>query len=110
MSVLFTIELRVACDTDNKYVLAKQIVQQVALQAYANAMSLDGMREVRVCSDDYENGHRQIVLEELGTGDNFEIEEMSAHLSEALNTRRPKQRPVLRVIEGGKSGPHETVR
>jgi hypothetical protein len=89
MSVLFTIELRVACDTDNKYVLARRIVQQAARQAYANAMSLDCIWEVRVCSDDYEHGRRHIVLDECSGGDNLLIEQMSAALSEALDTRRP---------------------
>src|SRR3954452_5104313 len=102
MSVLFTIELRVACDTDNKYVLARRVVQQAVRQAYANAMSLDCIWEVRVCSDDYEHGRRHIVLDECSGGDNLLIEQMSAALSEALDTRRPTQRPVLRVIEGGK--------
>ena len=48
MSVLFTIELRVDCGHDKKYGLAKQVIKQVALQAYARVALLDnGPKEAR---------------------------------------------------------------
>ena len=55
MSVLFTIELRVFCDDDNKYVLTKQIVQQAAVQAYTKAALLDDGAKPQVgasCGED----------------------------------------------------------
>src|SRR5437773_2351879 len=55
MTVLFTIELRVPYGYNEKYEIAKRAVQQVAVQAYARAMTLmdDGdMPEVVIHSHD----------------------------------------------------------
>jgi len=106
MSVLFTIELRVACDDDNKYQLAKHLVRQAALQAYGRAALLDDGEkpQVTVYSHDYENGRLDIPLEFIAN-ESVEIVEMSMRLEEALATGCRVRKPVLRVIEGGRSVP-----
>ena len=103
MTVLFTIELRVACDTANKYVLAKHAVQQAVLQAYARAALLDDTAEIAVYSHSYEYGRLDIPLGALAAKENVEIAAMSARLAEALRPGTSgTRRPVLRVIEGGR--------
>jgi hypothetical protein len=72
MSVLFTIELRVACDNDNKYLLAKQVIQQMALHAYERLALLDeGERpEAKAYAHSYKAGHVDIPLGEFPASDN----------------------------------------
>jgi hypothetical protein len=108
MSVLFTVELRVACDNDNKYLLAKHVIQQMALHAYGRVALLDeGEKpEVLAYSHSYEAGHVDIPLGEFPASDNGEMAERKARVGEAMTVMLclPEVRtPVLRVIERGRS-------
>jgi hypothetical protein len=107
MSVLFTVELRVACANDNKYLLAKNVIQQMALHAYERLALLDeGERpEAKAYAPSYEAGHVDLPLWELTTSDTGEMAEMNARLTGALSIMRRSDagKPALRVIEGGKS-------
>jgi hypothetical protein len=109
MTVLFTIELRVACDHDNKYVLATEMIRQAALQAYKRVALMDEGEKphVVVYAHDYEYGHRDIPLMDFSPEEHAEIAAMSVHLAEALLARRPPaaRKPVLRVVEGGRRDP-----
>jgi hypothetical protein len=42
MQVLFTIELRIACNNNNKYIRVRHAVQQSAIQAYAKTAMIEG--------------------------------------------------------------------
>jgi hypothetical protein len=68
MQVLFTIELRVACDNDNKYIRVQHAIQQATLQAYAKVGMIEGDKpEVVISSHDFEKGHRDVPLMENDT-------------------------------------------
>jgi hypothetical protein len=98
MKVLFTIELRLACNDDNKYILAQRAVQQAALQAYAKAAMMDGgdKPEVTIYSHDYENGHRDVPLTELSPENDAE---MSLRFAAVLGAgTQATRRLFLRVI------------
>src|SRR5215203_2982678 len=103
MSVLFKIELRVDCD-EKKHLLAKHVIKQVALQAYARvAMLDDGPKpEVTACSHRDEGGHVDIPLAEFTRTHDEEFEAVNARVGEATSVVfLPEVRtPVLRVIEG----------
>src|SRR5215213_5302050 len=106
MSVLFKIELRVDCD-EKKYLLAKHVIKQVALQAYARVALLDDgpKPEVTACSHNDEGSHVDIPLVEFTRANDEEIAAMNARVDEALScTCRPAaRRTVLRVIQGSRS-------
>ena len=108
MSVLFKIELRVDCD-EKKYLLAKHVIKQVALQAYARVALLDDgpKPEVTACSHNDEGSHVDIPLVEFTRANDEEIAAMNARVDEALScTCRPAaRRTVLRVIQGSRSAP-----
>jgi len=109
MSVLFTIELRVDCSAENKYLLAKQVIKQVALQAYARVALLDdGPRpEVTACSQRCEGRQVDIPLVEFTRTKDEEFEAINARVGEAMSVMCPSEvrRPVLRVIDGGRLVP-----
>jgi hypothetical protein len=106
MSVLFKIELRVNCD-EKKYLLAKHVIKQVALQAYARVAMLDeGPKpEVTACAHSYEAGHVEIPLVEFTRAKDDEIAAMNARVAEPLSCTCPPvvRRQPLRVIQGGRS-------
>jgi hypothetical protein len=106
MSVLFKIELRVDCD-EKKYLLAKHIIKQVALQAYARVALLDEGPKPEVVAYTYsdEGGHVDIPLAEFTRANDAEIDAMNARVSEAVSCGCPPavRKPVLRLIEGGRS-------
>ena len=98
MSVLFTIELRVSYSDDEKYKIAKRVIQQVALQANAQATKLmdDGDKsEVIIHSHDFEHGHRDVPILLAPEND----AEMSLRFAAALGARtQATRRAFLRVI------------
>jgi hypothetical protein len=106
MSVLFKIELRVDCD-EKKYLLAKHVIKQVALQAYARVALLDDgpKPEVTACSHTDEGRHTDIPLAEFTRANDEQIAASKADGGEGSScTCAPAvHRPVLRVIEGGRS-------
>src|SRR5215210_3660736 len=108
MSVLFKIELRVDAD-EKKYLLAKHVIKQVALQAYARVGMLDDgpKPEITACSHRDESGHVDIPLAEFTRTHNEEFEAMNACVGEAMSVVcLPKVRtPVLRLIQGGRLPP-----
>jgi hypothetical protein len=101
MSVLFTVELRVDCGHAKKYLLARKVMKQVALQAYGRvALMDDGPKpEVTVCAYDDEGRRVDIPL--------VTFTRTNGGDAAAMNVReRPPSRatrPVLRVIEGARS-------
>ena len=105
MSVLFKIELRVDCD-EKKYLLAKHVIKQVALQAYARVALLDDgpKPEVTACSHSNAGGHVDIPLVEFTRANDEEIAAMNARVGEAMSVVcLPDVRtPVLRLIQGGR--------
>src|SRR4051812_6969586 len=106
MSVLFTIEVRVDCD-EKKYLLAKHVIKQVALQAYARVALLDDgpKPEVTACAYSNEAGHIEISLIEFTRANDEAIAAMNGRLAEAQACTCPSvvRRPGLRVIQGGRS-------
>jgi len=106
MSVLFKVELRVDCD-EKKYLLAKHVIKQVALQAYARVALLgDGPKpEVTACSESDEGRHVDIPLAESTCANDEAIAARNAHGEQASSCTcaQPVHGPVLRVIEGGRS-------
>ena len=100
MKMLFTIELRLACNDDNKYILARRAVQQAALQAYAKAAMMDDgdMPEVVIHSHDYEYGHRDVPFSLVPEND-AEMAAMSMHFAErAAAATQTTRRLFLSVI------------
>jgi hypothetical protein len=110
MSVLFKIELRAQCDDEKKYLLAKHVIKQVALQAYARVALLDDgpKPEIRACFHSDEGGQVDIPLVEFTRANDEEIAAMNARVGEALSCRCPPvvRRQPVRVIQGGKSPGH----
>src|SRR4051812_6433396 len=102
MSVLFKIELRVDCD-EKKYLLAKHVIKQVALQAYARLALLDDgpKPEVTACSHS-EGRHVDIPLVEFTRAKDEEIAAMNVGGASSCTCAPAVHRPVLRVIEGGR--------
>jgi hypothetical protein len=107
MSVLFTVELHVECGHAKKYLLAKQVIKQVALQAYGRVALLDDgpKPEIRVCEHSDKNGNVTIPLVTFTNTNDREVAAMNARPARALGVRPRSQgsRPVLRVIEGTRS-------
>ena len=107
MSVLFKIELCAECDDEKKYLLAKHVIKQVALQAYARVALLDdgAKPEVTACAHSDEAGHVDIPLVEFTRANDEEIAVMNARVDAALSCTCPPavRKPALRVIRGGKS-------
>jgi hypothetical protein len=106
MSVLFKIELRVDCD-EKKYLLAKHIIKQVALQAYARVALLDEGPKPEVVAYTYsdEGGHVDIPLAEFTRANDADLAAMKEHLREASSVVHPTEvgRPALRLVVGGRS-------
>jgi hypothetical protein len=111
MSVLFTVELRVDCGHAKKYLLARRVMKQVALQAYGRVALLDDgpKPEITVCAQSDEGGHVNIPLVTFTRSNDGEVAAMNDCLAEALAERPPSRgsRPVLRVIEGARSTSQE---
>src|SRR3954471_22946018 len=107
MSVRFTVELRVDCGHAKKYLLARQVIKQVALQAYGRvALMDDGPKpEITVSAHSDDGGHVNIPLVTFTRDNDGEVAAMNACLAQAMGQRPPSRaaRPVLRVIEGAKS-------
>ena len=107
MSVLFKIELRVDCDHEKKYLLAKHVIKQVALQAYARVALLDAgsKTEVTACAYSNEAGHVDIPLVEFTQANDEAIAALNARVREAETCTCPAvmRRQPLRVIQGGRS-------
>ena len=105
MSVLFKIELRVDAD-EKKYLLAKHVIKQVALQAYARvAMLDDGPKpEITACSQGDEGRQVEIPLVEFTRTHDEEFEAVNARVGEATSVVfLPEVRtPVLRLVQGGR--------
>jgi hypothetical protein len=100
MQVLFTIELRVACNNGNNYIRAQHAVQQAALQVYAKVAMMDGGNkpEVAIYSHDYEKGHCDVPLMELSPENDAEMASMSMRFAAALSGTSATRRLFLRVI------------
>ena len=97
MTVLFTIELRVPYGDNGKYEIAKRAVQQVAVQAYARAMTLmdDGdMPEIVIHSHDYEYGHRDVPFSLVPEND-AEMAAMSMRFAERAAAATPTTRRLF---------------
>ena len=107
MSVLFTVELRVDCGQAKKYLLAKQVIKQVALQACGRVALLDDgpKPEVTVSEHSDENGQVAIPLVTFTRTNDGEAAAMNARPAAASGAepRSRESRPVLRVIEGARS-------
>src|SRR3954467_15760380 len=86
MSVLFKIELRVDCG-EKKYLLAKHVIKQVALQAYARVALLDDgpKPEITACSQSDEGEHVHISLTEFTRANDEEMAETNAGVGEAMS-------------------------
>src|SRR5215217_9229968 len=99
MSVLFKIELRVDCD-EKMYLLAKHVIKQVALQAYARVAMLDDGTKPAVSACAYRNdaGRVDIPLVEFTRANNAAIAAMNALDGVALSCTCPPavRRPALR--------------
>src|SRR3954466_1894378 len=108
MSVLFKIELRVDCN-EKKYLLAKHVIKQVALQAYARVALLDDgpKPEITACSLSDEGGHIDIRLVEFTRTHDEEFEAVKGRVGEAMSVTCPSEvrSPVFRVIAGGRPPP-----
>jgi hypothetical protein len=106
MSVLFKIELSVECD-EKKYLLAKHVIKQVALQAYARVALLDDgpKPEITACSHSDEGRRIEIPLVEFTRTHDEEFEAVNGRVGEAMSVTCPSEvrKPVLRVIAGGRS-------
>src|SRR5215207_6139752 len=102
MSVLFKIELRVDCD-EKKYLLAKHVIKQVALQAYARVALLDDgpKPEVTACAYSNDAGHIEIRLVEFTRANDEAIAAMNARVADMQDcTCAPVvRRPGLRVVQ-----------
>ena len=107
MSVLFKIELHVNCDHEKKYLLAKHVIKQVALQGYARLALLDdgSKPEVTACAQSNEAGNVDIPLVEFTQANDEAIAAMNARVGEAETCTCPPvgRRHRLRVIQGGRS-------
>src|SRR3954471_19520312 len=107
MSVRFTVELRVDCGHAKKYLLARQVIKQVALQAYGRvALMDDGPKpEVTVSAHSEDGGHVNIPVVTFTRTNDGDVAATHARLAEGLAERPPSRgsRPVLRVIEGARS-------
>jgi hypothetical protein len=107
MSVLFTVELRVECSHAKKYLLPKQLIKQMALQAYERVALLDDgpKPEVTVCEHIDKNGNTTIPLVAFTSTNDREVAAINACPAGALEERQRsrKSEPVLRVIEGARS-------
>src|SRR3954469_24744896 len=90
MSVLFTVELRVECSHAKKYLLAKQVIKQVALQAYGRVALLDDgpKPEVTVCEQSNKNGNTTIPLVTFTRTNEGEVAAISAPPAPALEGPR----------------------
>src|SRR3954471_3229422 len=103
MSVLFKIELRMECD-EKKYLLAKHVIKQVALQAYARVALLDDgpKPEITACSHSDEGRHIEIPLVEFTRTHDEEFEAMNVRVGETMSCTcpSPARRTVLRLVQG----------
>jgi hypothetical protein len=101
----------VDCGHAKKYLLAKQVIKQVALQAYGRvALMDDGPKpEVTVSAHSDDGGHVNIPLMTFTRTSDREVAAINAGLAEASGERPPsrRSRPVLRVIEGARSASQE---
>ena len=106
MPVLFKVELGVDCDHEKKYLLAKHVIKQVALQAYARIALLDDgpKPEVTACSHSDEGRRVDIPLVEFTLANDVEIAAMKERLCDTSPVIAPEvRRPGLRLIVGGRS-------
>src|SRR3954466_8780506 len=90
MSVLFKIELRVDCN-EKKYLLAKHVIKQVALQAYARVALLDDgpKPEITACSHSDEGGHGPPV--EFTRANDAETAAINVPVGEAMSVMCPSE-------------------
>jgi hypothetical protein len=92
-----------------KISLAKHVIKQVALRAYARVALLDDgpKPEITACSHSDEGGHIDIRLVEFTRTHDEEFEGVNARVGEAMSVLRPSEvrRPMPRVIAGRGSPP-----